>query len=87
MLPRGRVIGNTHQHVGESGARVDTVERRRGNELVHCSSSLHVAIVVGEEPALSAKSYIAQRALGRIVAQAIVPIIKEVHESSHRLSI
>ena len=48
------MIGNTRQHVGKPGTRVDIVEARRGNQRIHRRCSFAAAITAGEQPALPA---------------------------------
>jgi hypothetical protein len=83
------MIGNTRQHIGKPGTRVDIVEARRGNQRIHRRRSFAAAITAGEQPALPAESHPTQSALGRIVRQANAPVIEEACEripSLERLS-
>ena len=45
--PRGRVIGDASQHVGEPGLRVDVVELGRGDQGVHRGAALATAVLGG----------------------------------------
>ena len=48
MEPRGRVIGDAAQHVGEPGLRVDVVELGGGDQGVDRGGPLAAAIGAGE---------------------------------------
>src|ERR1700728_4242476 len=82
MEPRGGMIGNTCQHVGEPGAWVNIVKFGRGDERIHGCCALTAAITSYEEPALSAESHAAQRTLSRVVRQANASITEKAR---HRL--
>jgi hypothetical protein len=69
------MVGNTCQHVGVPGARVNIVEFGHGDERIHGCWALTAAIISHEEPALSAESHAAQRTLSRVVCQANASII------------
>ena len=75
--PRGRVIGDAAQHVGEPGLRVDVVELGGRDQGVDGGGTLAATVRAGEQPRSAPEGNTAQGAFGGIVGQADAAVVEE----------
>jgi hypothetical protein len=83
--PRGGVVGNATQDVGEPGLRIDIVEFGGADQRVDGRGALAAAIGAGEQPSFAPEGDPAQRPLGGIVGQADAAIVEEAGEGGPAL--
>jgi hypothetical protein len=74
------VIGDTREHVGEPGARIDVVQVRGGDQRIHRGRSLAAPIRTTEQPRLATEGDAPERPLCRVVRQADPPVVEESGE-------
>jgi hypothetical protein len=75
--PRGGMIGDPAEHVGEPSLRVDVGELGRGNQGVYPRGVLAAAVGAGEQSSATPQRNTAQRAFGSVVAEADVAIVEK----------
>ena len=51
----GRMLGDTGEHVGEPGLRIDAIHFRRDDQRVHEGGSVTATVGAGEQPGLPAE--------------------------------
>ena len=78
--PRGGMIGDATQHIGEPGLGVDAVEFGGGDQGVDCGRALAAAIGTGEPPSPASQSNTTQRTLSGIVRHADAAVVEKAGE-------